>query len=153
MKSRNLHRVSHLGFKIAKKRRSNIQRIHRRCFVLPFEDYNSSKMSNKRKRDESYEHCNNMNECDDSTQCLADFIIPGDIPGDIQNYSYVFGEEVFSEYFGKESTFDDRKNNEQFELQDSTESIVELVILGDIPPMESLMITNIYSLEDFFTDI
>jgi len=151
--------VCHLGFKIKKKPRSNIKRIPRRCLVLHSKDYDVFEICKEGEKKDSYESRNKIDDSHDSTQSLSNFVIPGDIPGDILNIdSSVFADEIFSEFFDIGATSSsqssgDGSNNKYFELHDSIESIVNLIIPGDIPDMKSLMLKDIKSLSDFFMDI
>jgi len=150
--------VCTLGFKIVKKRRSNIKRIPRRCLVFHFKDYNALRICNEGKRKDSYENCNKIDESHDLTKSLSDFVIPDNISGNIINLdSSALADEVFSEFFDMGSTSsetsDNGENNKCFELHDSIESIADMVIPGDIPDIESLMLENFVSMSNFFMDM
>jgi len=158
--SRSPSKVSHLGFKIVKKPRSNIKRsIHTQCSVIHFKDYHAPEICNEERKKDSYESYDKIDESYDLTQSISDFIIPGDIPTDILNLdsSSAFVGQIFSEFSDVRSspskTFDHEKNNKCFELYDFTKSITDLIIPGDIPDMKSLMLENINSLSNFFMNI
>lgn len=64
--------------------------------LLHNDSITSRTRSQKRKRD-YVESCNKNNESYDSTECIGDFVIPGDIP-DLHSL-YICRNELFSEFF------------------------------------------------------